>query len=273
MAHAEIDYGAALAEQTRMFAELVSGRDMSVQVPTTPGLSLEQLTAHLGHMHKWSSQIVARRSEMSADTLADMLAAPVDPTPIIISEPADYTAETIQDWLPGTAQAVIDAVKQEGPDAPVWTMIGPRPAGFWLRRRLHEAAQHRADAAIALGADYTLAPELAADGIGEHLERVVAQAGGLVGSFQGPVTYPLPLDEGQALRLRPTDVEHDGWAIVRDGERVAFAPGYDGDATELRGPAADLLLTLIRRRDVGDTAIEVAGDPGVLANWLSKTPY
>jgi len=256
-----------------MFADLVSGRDMSVQVPTTPGWSLEQLTAHLGQMHKWASQIVARRSAMPAGTLADMLSAPVDPTPIIISEPADYTAETILDWLPGTAQALIDAVKHEGPDAPVWTMIGPRPAEFWLRRRLHEATVHRADAAIALGMDYELTPELAADGISEHLERVVAQAGGLIGSFQGPMMHPLPLDDGQVLRLRPTDLEHDGWTIVRDGERLAFAPDYDGDATELRGPAAELLLALVRRRDVADTAIEIAGDADVLSNWLSKTPY
>jgi uncharacterized protein (TIGR03083 family) len=273
MHQAAIDYCTALAEQTRMFAELVSGRDMSAEVPTTPGWSLEQLTGHLGHTHKWASQIVARRSGMTPGTLADTLSAPVDPTPVMTSEPADYAAETILDWLPGTAQALIDAVKNEGPDAPVWTMIGPRPAQFWLRRRLHEATVHRADAAIALGADYQLAPELAADGIGEHLERVVAQAGGLIGTFQGPLPHPLPLDDGQALRLRPTDPEQTGWTIVRDGERLAFAPRHDGDATELRGPAADLLLTLVRRRSAADARIEITGDPDVLQNWLDKTPY
>jgi uncharacterized protein (TIGR03083 family) len=271
MNQAVIDYGAALAEQTRMFAELVSGRDLSVQVPSAPGWSLEQLTGHLGHMHKWASQIVARRLEMPPGALADTLSAPVDPTPIISSEPANYTAETILDWLPGTAQALIDAVKHEGPDAPVWTMIGPRSAEFWLRRRLHEATVHRADASIALGTDYELAPELAADGISEHLERVVAQAGGLIGSFHGPVVHPLPLDDGQVLRLRPTDLEQAEWAIVRDGERLAFAPHYDGDATELRGPAVHLLLTLVRRRSAADA--EITGDADVLQNWLRKTPY
>jgi uncharacterized protein (TIGR03083 family) len=256
-----------------MFAELVSGRDMSVQVPTAPDWSLEQLTGHLGHTHKWSAQIVARRSEMSPVTLADTLTAPVDPTPIMSSEPADYAAETILDWLPGTAQALIDAVKHEGPDALVWTMIGPRPAEFWLRRRLHEATVHRADAAIALGANYELAPELAADGIGDHLERVVAWAGGMIGSFQGSVMHPMPLDAGQVLRVRPTDLKHTGWTIARDGERLAFAPHYDGDATELRGPAADLLLTLVRRRSAADAQIKITGDADVLQNWLRKTPY
>src|SRR5271167_3001041 len=49
---------------------------------------------------------------------------------------------------------------------------GPRPAGWWVRRRLHEATVHRADAAIAVGKPYELPPELAADGIDEWLERL-----------------------------------------------------------------------------------------------------
>ena len=52
---------------------------------------------------------------------------------------------------------------------------------------MHEATVHRADAALALGADYQLAPELAADGIDEWLERVVVEGRGdvvAVGSGQ-----------------------------------------------------------------------------------------
>lgn len=273
MHQAAIDYGTALVEQTRMFAELVSGRDLSVQVPTTPDWSLEQLTGHLGHGHTWASQIVAHRSEMSPDKMSDALSSPVDWMAIASSEPADYTAETILGWLPGTAQALADAVKHEGSDAPVWTMVGPRPAAFWLRRRLHEATVHRADASIALEVDYQLAPQLAADAISELLERIVAQAGGQIGSFEGPLVHPLPLEDSQVLRLRPADLEQPGWTIVRDGERLAFSPHYDGDATELYGLAVDLLLTLVRRRSVADAQIEITGDADVLQNWLGKTPY
>ena len=67
----------------------------------------------------------------------------------------------------------MDAV---GADTAVWTFIGPRPAHWWIRRRVHEATVHRADAAIALGADYQLTPELAADGIDEWLERIAVEA-------------------------------------------------------------------------------------------------
>jgi uncharacterized protein (TIGR03083 family) len=273
MHKAATDHGDALVEQTRMFAELISGRDLSVQVPTTPGWSLARLTGHLGRGHTWASQIVARQSEMSPGMMADTLSSPVDWTAVMNSGPAYYTAEIILDWLPGTAQALVDAVEHEGPGVPVWTTAGPRPAAFWLRRQLCEAIVHRADAFLALGADYQLAPHLAADALLEFLERVVVQVGGQAGIPERSKLHPMPLDDGQVLRLRPADLEQAGWTIVRNGERLAFSPHHDGDATELRGPALDLLLTLVRRRDVADTQIGITGDAAVLQNWLRKTPY
>ena len=70
----------------------------------------------------------------------------------------------------------LDSVDAVGAHTPVWTFIGPRPAQWWIRRRVHEATVHRADAAIALGADYQLTPQVAADGIDEWLERIAVEA-------------------------------------------------------------------------------------------------
>ena len=80
------------------------------------------------------------------------------------------------DWLNAGAQLILDAVDAVGAETPVWTFIGRGPRSWWIRRRLHEATVHRADAAIALGPDYELTPELAADGINEWLERVAVEA-------------------------------------------------------------------------------------------------
>ncbi|PRC61083.1 hypothetical protein C6A85_12760, partial [Mycobacterium sp. ITM-2017-0098] len=41
---------------------------------------------------------------------------------------------------------VIDAVGRVGSER-VWTFVGPKPAGWWVRRRVHETAVHRIDAA------------------------------------------------------------------------------------------------------------------------------
>ena len=53
---------------------------------------------------------------------------------------------------------------RSGRTPPVWTFTGPRPASWWIRRREHEVLVHRADAALALGADFAVPAERAADG-------------------------------------------------------------------------------------------------------------
>jgi len=258
-----IDLNAALLEQTRAFAQLVAGREMTTRVPTTPGWSLAELVKHVGHGHQWSAQIVARRAK--DQTLDDYLNTPG-------ASPADYTAESLLDWLPATAQALVNAVKEQGTETTVWTFLGPRQAEWWLRRRLHETTVHRADAAIALEANFELATDLAADGISEHLERIATQSGQEILTPQGPHFFVAPLDEGKALHLASTD--HDArWTVVRDGTGVALTERHDSDATEVRGPVTDLLLILTRRCPIAETPIRIAGDAAVLLRFLDRTPY
>ena len=74
---------------------------------------------------------------------------------------------------------------------------------------------HRADAALALRLDYALTPELAADGIGEWLERVASEA--------GRDNAPLPLENGQTVHLRATDPGlgvGGQWTIVHEHHSI-----------------------------------------------------
>ena len=147
-------------------------------------------------------------------------------------------------------------------ETPVWTFLGPRPANWWIRRRLHEAAVHRADAAIALGSDFTLAPDVAADGITEWLERVAIQA--------GSDGAPLPLEDGNTLHLHATDPglgEAGEWTIAVAEGRIAWSHEHGKGTVALRGGATELLLAIAapsagrrhryrgvrRRRRVADT--------------------
>ena len=71
-----------------------------------------------------------------------------------------------------------------GADTPVWTFIGPQPAAWWIRRRLHEATVHRRGrGARRRRATYELPAELAADGLSEWLDLVAARP---VGVGAGP---------------------------------------------------------------------------------------
>ena len=179
---------------------------------------------------------------------------PLDPRAVENGKPPPDPDEAIS-WLHGGAKRLIDAVEQTGVETPVWTFLGPRPAYWWVRRRLHEATVHRADAALALGLDYALAPELAADGIGEWLERVASQA--------GRDDAPLPLEDGQTLHLRATDPGlgvGGRWTIRSDAGRIIVVARrgqrHSGAARRRRRPAAGAAAA----SPVDDTDIAVSGD-------------
>ena len=251
-----MDYVEALLEQNRAFGEVIRGADPSTPVPTCPGWSLSQLFRHVGRGDRWAAQIVADRADHY-----------LDPRTVDEGKPPPDPDEAIS-WLHGGAQRLIDAVEQVGEQTPVWTFLGSRPAYWWVRRRLHEATVHRADAALALALEYALTPELAADGIGEWLERVAAQAG------RGD--SPLPLENGQTVHLHATDPGlgvAGEWTIRGDGDRITWSHGHDKGAVALRGAAVDLLLAGLRRVPVADTDIAVFGDTAIWQNWLDHTPF
>ncbi|HXY65664.1 MAG TPA: maleylpyruvate isomerase family mycothiol-dependent enzyme [Mycobacterium sp.] len=251
-----MDYAAALLEQNRAFGEVIRSGDPSTPVPTCPGWSLSQLFRHVGRGDRWAAQIVADRVDHY-----------LDPRTVDGGKPPPDPDEAIS-WLHGGAQRLIDAVEQTGEETPVWTFLGSRPAYWWVRRRLHEATVHRADAALALALDYTLTPELAADGIGEWLERVAAQA--------GRDGAPLPLENGQTVHLHATDPGLGAageWTIRADGDRITWSHGHDKSAVALRGGAVDLLLAVVRRVPVADTDVAVFGDAAIWQNWLDHTPF
>jgi uncharacterized protein (TIGR03083 family) len=183
-----VDYAAAFLDENRAFSELFrDGRDAddSTPVPTCPDWTLRQLFRHVGRGDRWAAQIVR-----------DKLDHPLDFRAVEGGKPPPDPAEAIS-WLQDGAQRLVDAVELTGPETPVWTFLGPRPANWWVRRRLHETTVHRADAAIAVGSEFRLGPEVAADGITEWLERVAIQAGS-----EGA---ELPLEDGQTMHVHATD--------------------------------------------------------------------
>ena len=223
-------------------------------VPTCPGWTLNQLFRHVGRGHRWAAQIISDRRVEA-----------LDPRDVRDGKPPDDPDAAIA-WLNGGAQLIIDAVDHVGSDARVWTLVGQRPAGWWIRRRVHEATVHRADAALALGVDYTLSPELAADAISEWVERAAVQA-----KSGSP-----PLEFGQSLHLHATDggLGPTGeWTITNDEEGISWSHAHGKGTAAVRGPAKDLMLAIVRRRTAADAGIEVLGDGAVWDGWLARTPF
>lgn len=251
-----MDYAAALVEENHAFGELIRGADPSIPVPSCPDWTLQQLFRHVGRGDRWAAQIVTDRVDDYLDPrMVEGGKPPPDPDDAIL-------------WLYAGVRRLIDAVEQAGLETPVWTFLGTRPAYWWVRRQLHEATVHRADAALAVGCDYTLAPELAADAISEWLERVAVQAG-----RDGAA---LPLDDGDTVHLHATDPGlgvAGEWTIRADGGRITWSYEHGKGTVALRGAATDLLLAVLRRVALADTDIAVFGDAAVWQNWLDHTPF
>ena len=249
-----MDFRAALIEETGAFGELIREADPATRIPTCPDWTIKQLFRHVGRGNRWAAQIVADRRDEA-----------LDPREVREGKPPDDPEAAI-DWLNDGAQLILDSVDTVGADTPVWTFIGPRPAHWWIRRRLHEATVHRADAALALGTEYQLTPEVAADGIDEWLERIAVVAN----------AESSPLDAGQTLHLHATD---DGlgaageWTITGGDEGVAWSHEHGKGDAALRGGAKDLLLAIVRRQTAADGGVEVFGDAAVWDGWLTRTPF
>jgi uncharacterized protein (TIGR03083 family) len=250
-----VDFAAALLEQNRVLADVVGNADPSTPVPTCPGWNFDKLFRHVGRGHRWAAQIVAERMEHL-----------LDPRTVEGGTPPPDRKDAVS-WLNGGAQRLVEAVELTGPETRVWTFLGTRPANWWVRRRLHETAVHRADAELALGRDFTLNPNVAADAISEWLERVAIQAG-----HDG---QPLPLSDGDTLHLHATDpgLDIDGeWTITSQQGHIAWSHEHGKGTAALRGSASELLLAILRRKTVADTGVTLFGDDTVWRNWLDRTP-
>jgi uncharacterized protein (TIGR03083 family) len=246
----------AIREQTAGLADLIRG-GLDRSVPTCPEWTFKQLGTHVGRGHRWAAEIVATRSPRFIP-----LQEVPDGKP-----PADPGGHA--EWLNASASLVAEATGAAGAE-PVWTFIGMRPASFWARRRAHEAAVHLADAQLATGQKITMAADLAADGIGEWLE-ILASAG--EGNTEVAVARAMGVrGDGQTLHFHATD-ETGEWMVRRVPSGITVEPGHGKADVAVRGPAARLLLVLMRRLPPDDPAIEIFGDEALLAHWLENTQF
>jgi uncharacterized protein (TIGR03083 family) len=243
----------ALVDENRRLGELLTSADPETPVPTCPGWVLRQLLTHVGRGDRWAAMIVRERAEARVDIRTVPDGKPPAENPI--------------GWLADSARLLIDEVAATGPDVPVWTFTGPKPAAWWIRRRLHESTVHRADASIALGVPFAIEAGLAADGVSEWLD--------ILTSRRVPDAGPM-LPDGATLHLHATDEglgTSGEWLVGSESGRVTWEHGHGKGAVAVRGSAADLLQVVLRRIPADDPRLQVLGDAAAWRTWLERTPF
>ncbi|WP_253770460.1 maleylpyruvate isomerase N-terminal domain-containing protein [Goodfellowiella coeruleoviolacea] len=249
---------AEIVAQTDLLRDHVRGADMRGPVPSCPGWNLGQLLRHLGEAHRWAETVVRTRAgEEVSDARVNDLAGYLDEDGV-----------ELDGWLAEGAARLADTLRQAGPDLPVWSPGPDETVLFWARRMTHETVVHRADAALAAGAEFAVAPEVAVDALDEWMHFGTSPEAFGTGAGQ-----PELLGPGRTLHLHATDTAPElvaEWLVDLTGAAPAWRRGHERAAAAARGPVADLLLFVYRRPAA---SIEVLGDADLLDVWRRRTGF
>ena len=228
-----------IRSESAAFVAAAEAAGPDASVPSCPDWTVADLLGHLGTVQRWAGGIVETRA--AEGRFPGDVGCPTDPA-------------ALPDWVRAGSAHLADVLASTPSDAEMWTFAGPGAASFWSRRQAQEVALHRVDAELAAGSPTPLDAALARDGIDEFFD----------------VIAPLRLRErlvgnGETVHLHCTDGEGE-WLVrlTPDGPEVERAHAK-GDVAA-RGAASDLLLVLRGRKGVD--AVDVFGDPAVLASFI-----
>ncbi|GAA4564019.1 maleylpyruvate isomerase family mycothiol-dependent enzyme [Planotetraspora kaengkrachanensis] len=260
-ARAVMDYERHRVEivaQTGLLRSAVAGADLTAPVPSCPGWNLGQLLKHLGEGHRWAETIVRTRATRppSDRRLRDLPAG------------HEEDAAELGAWLAEGAERLGETLRDAGPGALMWTPLPGEGSAFLARRFAHETAVHRADAALAVGVEYSLNPEVARDGLDEWMKLE-----SLPQAFDIHPGKRELLGPGRTLLFQATDGDA-AWLVDLTGDTIACRRATGEAAVTVRGPSAGLLLVLYgRRAPAREDGVEVLGDAHLLDWWLSRVGF
>jgi len=246
-----------IVTQTGLLREVVAGADLSAMVPTAPDWTLADLLGHVGGNLRAVEQAV--RTGVPVTVPEREVSGHAGPGG---DDPAALDA-----WLSEAARRCAATLRAVGPDAQaqVWTVVWP--VATWARRAAHDLVVHRADAAGAVGAAYTVAPDLAADALDEFLD--------LMGHPQVAGSAAAGGDPGPqgTVHLHATDTGPEvasEWLIELASPGFTWRHAHDKATVAVRGPIADVLRVTYRRLPPDTEGVEVFGDRALLDAWLER---
>jgi uncharacterized protein (TIGR03083 family) len=180
----------------------------------------------------------------------------------VLQTPAKDSPDFV-DWFRSGTASLLEQLSSVPADDECWSWFEPgRRVGWWARRMALEAVVHRSDTDAAQGHDFSVASDVAADGIDEFLDVFVAASRAAHESPAGPT-----------ISFECSDRADRWWLDLSvRGERAVSREPRDA-SVRIMGTAARLLLFVWGR--VSQTAaagVEVSGDVGGLDRWSELVP-
>jgi uncharacterized protein (TIGR03083 family) len=242
--------------ETARLGVAVSGLAPTAPVPTCPEWTVRDLVGHVGTGHRWAAEIVEARMR--------------NPPPYAVVDAPQDPGEWSR-WLIAGARRLAQAVRDCGPDGPVWTWRAEGTAGFWLRKMLHDELIHRFDIELACGHLGAVAPDVAADGVSDLLASIatLSHTGSADPIFAGLA------GSGETMQLQATDPGLAGaaWLVKRTPAGVRWRPGQAPADVTVQARSRELLLVVNRRLDPDGPAVEITGERALFTHWLEHSRF
>ncbi|SEG99184.1 TIGR03083 family protein [Nonomuraea solani] len=225
---------------------------------------MSDLVGHLSGVQRMVTAVIRDRLKgfpdpaqlMAGELPADMTGWPApDRSPTFGPIPL-----TLLDWFAEGADQLERQFREREPGEFAWTWWEQdQTVGFWLRMQTIEAAVHRWDAELAIGAARPIHEEIAADAVTQTFE-VMAPARRFL--------TQAPAGAGERFGFRRTDGPGE-WVVHFDGEHVRLGDGGAADV-EAAGTASDLMLFLWHRLPADE--LDVRGDKALLDRYFVLVP-
>jgi uncharacterized protein (TIGR03083 family) len=254
-------YCTEIVAQTELLRSSMKGADLTLPVPSCPGWNVGQLLRHLGGAQRGAEETVRTRATQ----------------PLPDEHYRDLSAYTNEDlavvgpWLVDGATQLAGTLRSAGPDAKLWTPVPGGTAEFYACRFTHETTIHRADATLAVGAEFILDGEVALDAIDEWMEL-----GSLPMHFEIHPWMRELLGPGRTLHFHATDTAPEAaaeWLIDLTGDVITWRRAHERAAVAVRAPLTDLLLIIYKRRPARTEGVEIFGDAQLLDFWLERVSF
>jgi uncharacterized protein (TIGR03083 family) len=244
-----LDYLSTISDETSRIVDDYE-RNRSAAVPWSDRWSVGTVARHVAGTHHVVAQVIRGRPETDFGLFAELKTPPKD------------SPEFVEWFRSGTA-SLLEQLSSVPANDECWSWFEPgRRVGWWARRMALEAVVHRWDTGAAQGRDFSVSPEIAADGVDEYLDVFVAASRATHDAPPGPTISLECRDQSDRWWL---DLSERGGSIVSREPRAA--------SVQVRGTAQQLLLFVWGRVPISDAAsADVSGDGAELDRWSDLIP-
>jgi uncharacterized protein (TIGR03083 family) len=244
-----VNYVSVIADAT---SRVIDGyeRDRAAPVPWSDRWTVGTVARHVAGTHHVVAEVIRGRPDTDFAVFRELQTPPKD-------------APEFVEWFRSGTLSLVEQLSTVPPQDECWSWYaGGRCVGWWARRMAFEALVHGADTDLATGQDFSVAPEVAADGVDEYLDVFVAASRAANGSPAGPT-----------VSFECTDRADHWWVDLSEPGRRVVSREPLAASVRIRGTATDLLLVVWGRLHINDTAgIEVSGATAELGRWSQLIP-